>query len=188
MKRNPPIVPLACLACSLALAACGGASAAHTAVLDSDAAASAGNPVAVSPMPGTPDASPDTQISFLGGSGTKVLAVRAVGSRSGVHAGVVRAYSTGTGESFLPAHPFVPGERVTVTAQVSVGGATREAKTGFEIAHQVAVSQTEFPINPGDAHDVQRCRPSQSPRPPSRAPRRGTSSWPPTRPTALPAR
>jgi hypothetical protein len=156
MKRNPPIVPLACLACSLALAACGGASAAHTAVLDADPSSPAGNPVAVSPMPGTPDASPDTQISFLGSRGTKVLAVRAVGSRSGAHAGVLRAYSTGTGESFLPTHPFVPGEHVTVTAQVSTGGATSEAKTGFEIAHQVAVSQTEFPINPGDAHDVQR--------------------------------
>jgi Arylsulfotransferase (ASST) len=153
MKRTRyTIAPLACLACSLALAACGGSSVGT--VLDSDPAPS-GNPVAVSPMPGTPDASPYTQISFLGDSGTRVSDVRVVGSRSGVHAGVLRAYSTGTGESFLPAHPFVAGERVTVTAQVSTGGATREAKTGFAIAHQVQVSQKEFPINRGDPADVQ---------------------------------
>jgi Arylsulfotransferase (ASST) len=143
---------LACLACSLGLAACGG-SAAGT-VLDSDPAPT-GNPVAVSPMPGTPDASPDTQISFLGDAGTRVSDVHAVGSRSGAHAGVLRAYSTGTGESFLPTHPFVAGERVTVTAQVSVGGVTREAKTGFEVAHEAPVSEKEFPINHGDPSDVQ---------------------------------
>ena len=38
-----------------------------------------------------------------------VADVRVVGSRSGAHAGVLRAYSTGTGESFLPAHPFARG-------------------------------------------------------------------------------
>jgi len=148
-----PIAPLACLACSLALVACGGSSA-GSAVLASDPSPG-GNPVAVSPMPGTPDASPQTQISFLGGAGTRVSDVRVVGSRSGVHAGVLRAYSTGTGESFLPARPFLAGERVTVTAEVSAGGATREAKTGFEIAHQAQVSQKEFPINHGDPDDVQ---------------------------------
>ncbi len=158
MRRNRHTISLlACLACSLALAACGGSSA-GTAVLESDPAPT-GNPVAVSPMPGTPDASPDTQISFLGVGGNtdiRVLAVHAVGSRSGVHTGVLRAYSTGNGESFLPAHPFISGERVTVTAQVSVASVTHVAKTGFEIAHQVQVSQKEFPINPGNPHDVQR--------------------------------
>jgi Arylsulfotransferase (ASST) len=153
--ERPLIALLACMACALALAACGGSTAAT--VLDSDPAPGA-NPVAVSPMPGTPDASPDTQISFLGVGGNtdvRVSDVRAVGSRSGVHAGVLRAYSTGTGESFLPAHPFLPGEHVSVVAQVSVGGVTRQAKTGFDIAHQVLVSQKEFPINPGNPHDVQ---------------------------------
>jgi hypothetical protein len=158
MRRNRYTTALlACVACSLALAACGGSSA-STAVLVSDPASTA-NPVVVSPMPGTPDASPDTQVSFLGvgpNTDVRVLAVHAVGSRSGVHAGVLRAYSTGTGESFLPAHPFISGEQVTVTAQVSVAGVAHEARTAFEIAHQVQVSQKEFPINPGDPHDVQR--------------------------------
>jgi hypothetical protein len=148
MVRRSPLVALSAIVCSFVLAACGGASAAHP-----DPAP--GNPVAVSPMPGTPDASPDTQISFLGGPGTRVADVHVVGSHSGVHGGVLRAYSTGTGESFLPARPFVPGEQVTVEAQVSSDGVTREAKTGFAVAHEAPVSEKEFPLNPGDAHDVQ---------------------------------
>ncbi len=147
---------LGALALALALGACGGASPAGPAVLEDTAASVAvANPVAVSPQPGTPDASPDTQISFLGSAGTRVTSVHAVGSRSGVHGGVLRAYSTGTGESFLPAHPFVAGERVSVTATVEVGGAAHPASTSFTIAHQAPVSPKEFPINPGDPHAVQ---------------------------------
>ena len=48
------------------------------------------------------------------------------------------------------AHPFRAGERVTVHAHVGTGGATQPASTTFTIAHQAAVSQKEFPINPGD--------------------------------------
>jgi Arylsulfotransferase (ASST) len=134
------------------LAACGGASPASSAASN----ASAANPVAsssvsVSPQTGTPDASPNTQISFLGGAGTKVSDVHVTGSQSGAHAGVLRAYSTGTGESFLPSHPFRAGEKVTVNAQVN-GAAV---STSFTIAHQAPVSQKQFPLNPGDAKAVQ---------------------------------
>ena len=110
------VLTLAALASPLALVACGDSVSARSAILDADASASAvaPNPVAVSPLPGTADASPGTQISFLGAPGTRVRSVRVRGSRSGVHRGVLRAYSTGTGESFLPAHLFLPGERVTV--------------------------------------------------------------------------
>ena len=107
--------------------------------------------VAVSPQPGTPDASPSTQISFLGGPGTTVTGVRVVGSSSGAHSGSLRAYSTGTGESFLPSHPFRAGEKVTVHAQA--GGTP--VSTSFTIAHQATVSQKQFPLNPGDARAVQ---------------------------------
>ncbi len=117
--------------------------------------AAAANPVTVSPLPGTPDVSPASQISFLGPPGTRVAKVRVVGSRSGVHGGVLRAYSTGTGESFLPAHPFRAGERVTVHASVIAANATRPARTSFTIANQAAVSQKEFPISAGDPHAVQ---------------------------------
>jgi hypothetical protein len=156
LLRQPPLgaaaVPLAALLATTALPACGGASPATSATLGASAAAmAAANPVAVSPMPGTPDASPATQISFLGGPGTQVSAVRVVGSRSGVHAGALRAHSTGTGESFLPSRRFSPGERVTVRAKVA--GAT--ASTSFTIARQATVSEREFPINPGDPRAVQ---------------------------------
>ena len=147
------------LAMCIGLCACGdaGSSGAADAVVTptADLAEAQANPVAVSPLPGTGDASPSTQISFLGGAGTQVSDVHVVGSRSGVHGGVLRAYSTGTGESFLPTHPFLAGEHVTVHARVGTGSATEQASTTFTVAHQARVSQTEFPINPGDAHAVQ---------------------------------
>ncbi len=147
----------AALAITATLSACGSASSATSDVLaaDSAAAVAATNPVAVSPMPGTEDASPSTQISFLGGAGTVVADVHVVGSRSGSDSGVLRPYSTGTGESFLPSHPFTPGERVTVHALVGTGGATHKANTSFTIAHQAPVSQKQFPINAGDPHAIQ---------------------------------
>jgi hypothetical protein len=152
-------LPLAALAACVGLCACGSSSSASPSPPEATAATvaaiAAANPVAVSPEPGTPDASPSTQISFLGPPGTSVSNVHVSGSRSGSHAGVLRAYSTGTGESFLPSHPFVAGESVSVTATVQSGGSTHTATTSFTIAHQAAVSQKEFPINPGNPHAVQ---------------------------------
>jgi hypothetical protein len=157
-----PTVLSVALATCVALCACGSsssaspASASHTVLTaDPPAHASASGPIAVSPQPGTPDASPSTQISFLGPAGTHVSDVRVVGSHSGAHAGVLRAYSTGTGESFLPAHAFATGERVTVSAKVSVGASTYTTSTNFTVAHQVAVSQKEFPLNAGNSSEVQ---------------------------------
>ena len=123
----------ACVAAAL-LSACGSSSS-PPALLpgETPSAASAHAAVTVSPLAGTPDASPATQISFLGAPGTHVSDVRVVGSRSGVHAGRLRAYSTGTGESFLPAQPFLPGERVTVSARLGgarLGGALRGRVAG----------------------------------------------------------
>jgi hypothetical protein len=154
MRRAHSLTAL--LALAGALGGCGGASTASSAVLtDTAARTAASNPVAVSPEPGTPDASSVTQISFLGSGATTVSDVRVVGSRSGTHAGVLRAYSTGTGESFLPAHAFLAGEQVTVTAQVTSAGATSTARSSFTIAHQAPVSQTEFPNNPGNPQSIQ---------------------------------
>jgi Arylsulfotransferase (ASST) len=149
---RPAGVLLAALFTATGVSACGGASPATSATLSAslDAAASAGS-VAVSPMAGTPDASPSTQISFLGGAGIQVSNVRVVGSRSGAHGGSLRAYSTGTGESFLPSKPFRAGEKVTVHAVL--GGAA--VGTSFTIAHQATVSQKQFALNPGDARAVQ---------------------------------
>lgn len=142
---------LGSLSIAVGLSACGGATPATSATLSASVRAAATGGVAVSPQPGTPDASATTQISFLGAPGTKVSDVRVSGSRSGAHSGVLRAYSTGTGESFLPSHPFRAGEKVTVHAQAA-GAAV---STSFTIAHQAPVSQKQFPLNPGDAKAVQ---------------------------------
>jgi Arylsulfotransferase (ASST) len=144
-------VALAGLAGVVSISACGGTTEATSATLSAAVAKPAGAGVAVSPQPGTPDASPATQISFLGGAGTQVSDVHVVGSRSGSHGGVLRAYSTGTGESFLPSHPFSAGEKVTVHADA--GGAA--VSTSFTIADQAPVSQKEFPLNPGDSKAIQ---------------------------------
>jgi hypothetical protein len=161
MRRLRWVVPtIAPVASILALGACGSTSPARSAVLEAETSvgAAAANPVAVSPLQGTPDASPSSQISFLGPRGTRVSHVRVLGSRSGAHPGVLRAYSTGTGESFLPAHPFIAGEHVTVHASIGVGARRRSASTSFTVARRAAVSPTEFPISPGDPHAVQHYR------------------------------
>jgi hypothetical protein len=144
---RPISLPLA-LACSAAaLIACGSTSSAST----PRAGAASTSQVAISPEPGTPDASPTTQISFLGGVATKVLSVVVKGSHSGTHSGSLRAYSTGTGESFIPSHPFSSGERVTVHAQTSAGSVS----TSFTVAHQYTPSKKGFGLNPGNAKEVQ---------------------------------
>jgi hypothetical protein len=170
MQRNDLIAALlALLAATLlavALGSCGGSATSASIALGDEAsvAAAAANPATVSPLPGTPDASPSTQISFLGGAGTTVANVSVVGSRSGAHPGRLQAYSTGTGESFIPAKPFVAGERVTVHALVGVGTGggvpNQPVITTFTIAHQASVSQVQFPLNPGDPHAVQHYRSS----------------------------
>lgn len=155
MGLRPPMV-LCAICAALALGSCGGAASSSGVALGDPQAFVAGtSAVAVSPQPRTPDASASTQISFLGGGATTVTSVRVRGSASGVHSGVLRAYSTGTGESFLPTHHFLPGEHVSVSAQVSVGGVTHTATTSFTVAHQFSVSQKEFPLNHGDPHAVQ---------------------------------
>jgi Arylsulfotransferase (ASST) len=150
-------VPLMALAMCVGLCACGSAApAASSAFEDTSANRAAASAVAVSPQSGTSDASPSTQISFLGPQGTHVAEVHVVGSRSGVHTGVLRAYSTGTGESFLPTHQFVAGEHVTVRARATAGAVSYALSASFTVAHQVSVSQKEFPLNPGNSSEVQR--------------------------------
>jgi hypothetical protein len=74
--------------------------------------------LALSPAPGTPDASPQTQISILGTRPALIRGVDARGDASGDHAGKLRAYSGNRGASFLPDKPFAAGERVHVTLRL----------------------------------------------------------------------
>ena len=149
-------------ALGLVLGACGSSAAdprLPTSVPAADTAAAAANAITVSPLPGTSDASPTTQISFLGGAGTTLSDVKVVGSRSGGHSGKLEAYSTGTGASFLPAAPFAQGETVTVTALVNGGSASGQTvQTKFVVAHQAPIAQAQFPVKPGNPADVQHYR------------------------------
>jgi hypothetical protein len=155
MRRTTGAISVA-LTMAVALCACGGTSSASSGALapTADVSSSSGT-VSVSPLPGTPDASPATQISFLGGAGTKVSDVHVVGSHSGSHGGSLRAYSTGTGESFVPKSRFAEGEHVTVRARVETGGSTQTVSTSFTIANQDTPSQKQFPNNPGNPRAIQ---------------------------------
>jgi Arylsulfotransferase (ASST) len=154
-------VALAVLAMCVGVCACGDSgssnAAAESVTPKADLAEAQANALAVSPLPGTEDASPDTQISFLGERGTKVANVSVVGSRSGNHPGKLIPYSTGTGASFVPNKPFQAGEQVAVHALVGAGSGTPEkpVTTIFTVAHQASVSQAVFPNNPGDPRAIQ---------------------------------
>ncbi|HEX5309620.1 MAG TPA: arylsulfotransferase family protein [Solirubrobacteraceae bacterium] len=158
------LLPLAAAALCAGLCGCGESvfsSADAASVTPSRELAEAkANAVAVSPIPGTEDASPYTQISFLGPAGTKVSNVSVVGSHSGNHSGKLRRYSTGTGESFLLNKPLTPGEQVAVHALVGFGpthpaAPSKPVTSVFAVAHQASVSQSEFAKEPGDSKAVQ---------------------------------
>ncbi len=74
--------------------------------------------VTISPLPGSRDATPQTQISFLGVPSGELNVLSVSGSRTGPHSGQLLAYSTGEGASFVPSHPFAEGEQVTLRARL----------------------------------------------------------------------
>ncbi|HEX4109117.1 MAG TPA: arylsulfotransferase family protein [Solirubrobacteraceae bacterium] len=90
--------------------------------------------VVLSPLPGTPDASPTTQLSILGVPAGGIASVRMVGSRSGAHLGALRAYASAPGASYLPRRSFVPGETVVAQVRLTSGRALR---TSFLIGRYV---------------------------------------------------
>jgi hypothetical protein len=75
--------------------------------------------LALSPAPGTPDASPQTQISVLGTRPALIRGVDVRAQTTGVHTGRLRAYSGNRGVSFVPAQPFAQGEDVDVTLRLT---------------------------------------------------------------------
>jgi hypothetical protein len=106
-------------------------------------------------MPGSRDASPHTQISFLGVPAAELSAVRVWGSRTGFHAGRLHPYSQGNGGSFVLARPFAEGERVTVRARLRVGGSVKPLFDQFAVADQDAISFPPETTHAGKASDVQ---------------------------------
>jgi len=123
--------------------------------------------VTVSPVPGSRDASPRTQISFLGVPVGDLSHVRVLGSRTGAHHGRLLAYSQGDGASFLPSAPFAEGERVTVRAQVRLAGRVHTLSDEFAIGEQDPISTTPEAIHAGGSGGVQSYRSRPGLRPPT---------------------
>jgi len=94
-----------------------------------------GTHLAVSPLPGTYAASPDTQISLLGVPASDLLDIRVSGSQTGRHSGRLQAYSQGDGGSFVLSKPFRPGEQVTVRGKIHSGSKTTPFAYQFVVAH-----------------------------------------------------
>jgi hypothetical protein len=109
----------------------------------------------VSPLSGSRDATPQTQISFLGVPARAISGVSVVGSQTGRHSGRLLAYSQGDGASFVPSRPFAQGERVVVQASVRSGGARRAVLDTFAIADQDPLSRTPERIHRGSPSEVQ---------------------------------
>ncbi len=93
-----------------------------------------GGAVTVSPLPGSRDASPLTQLSFLGVPAAELSVVRVRGSRSGTHPGRLEPYSQGDGASFVPATPFRAGETVAVQATLTSAGHSVPIDFSFQVA------------------------------------------------------
>jgi len=121
--------------------------------------------VTVSPLPGSRDATPQTQISFLGVAASELSVQSVQGSKSGSHSGHLEPYSQGDGASFVPARPFVEGERVTVHATLRLGRARHALADTFAIGHQDPLSTTPRKPHQGSAAEVQsfQSRPDLSP-------------------------
>jgi hypothetical protein len=112
------------------------------ALLDAPAAGA----LTLSPLNGMGDASPDTQISFLGAQAREISSISVVGSRSGSHSGKLRSYVSAPGASFVPARAFTEGERVTASAAVGPKGHARRVSTSFTVAHNIS-----YPLPPNRA-------------------------------------
>jgi hypothetical protein len=133
-KAYLPIRALALLLLVVALgASCASSSASSKQEAEGGADAAAGEPVAVYPLAGTPDASRKSEISFRGIAPRKLTGVRVVGSKSGRHDGRLKPHSDGQGASFIPRKPFQWGEKVTVGANVPLVGASKGV-VSFQIA------------------------------------------------------
>jgi hypothetical protein len=75
------------------------------------------------PGPGWMTASPQTSIVFRGVTAARLRPLRVVGDETGLHKGSLINSRVGIGAIFTPAHPFAPGEHVSVTTAERVRGA-----------------------------------------------------------------
>ncbi len=94
-----------------------------------------GTTVGVSPLPGSYDASPLTQVSFVGVPAADIQHLTVAGSRSGIHGGRLEPYSQGDGASFVPDSPFRAGETVRVRGEIATAAGGRPFAFRFVVAH-----------------------------------------------------
>src|SRR5205085_7165633 len=83
------------------------------------APAAAASALHVIPFPGTPDASPRSQVIFSSLAVAEVRSVSVIGSASGRHSGHLISLPDGRGTAFVPDTPFTGGARANVTPGVS---------------------------------------------------------------------
>jgi Arylsulfotransferase (ASST) len=118
-----------------------------------------GTPLTVSPLPGSLDASPYTQISLLGAPAGAISDVSVTGSATHDHAGRLEPYSQGDGASFLLKSPLAEGENVQVRGRVSVAGAIRSFSFSFTVARRDPIPYTKPTVKPaGKQGEVQTFR------------------------------
>jgi hypothetical protein len=111
--------------------------------------------VTVSPLPGSRDATPQTQISFAGVPASELSVQSVVGTATGRHSGRLEAYSQGDGASFVPSQPFAEGERVTVRARLRAGGRRSALLDTFVVARLDHISTTPATVHPGRSSEEQ---------------------------------
>ncbi|HET8951917.1 MAG TPA: arylsulfotransferase family protein [Solirubrobacteraceae bacterium] len=87
------------------------------------------------PMPGSPVARAETQITLRGVPPERLGAIEVSGSRSGAHPGVLRSHADGQGASFMPERRFEQGETVTVRTGLDIPGA-RDGDFTFTVARR----------------------------------------------------
>ncbi|MCL2768625.1 MAG: arylsulfotransferase family protein [Solirubrobacterales bacterium] len=115
-----------------------------------------GTTLSVSPLPGSYDASPSTQISLLGAPASSIVGLSVRGSATGAHSGRLAAYSQGDGASFLPEKPFRPGETVTVRGAQSRGRALARFQFSFTVSQPDPLPHVKPGAKPaGKRGDVQ---------------------------------
>jgi hypothetical protein len=127
-----------------------------------------GTALAGSPLPGSYDASPLTQISLLGAPRGALGHVRVSGSQTGSHGGRLLGYSQGDGASFVPSRPFSPGETVTVHGAVRAGGRAQAFAYRFVVAWEDVLPYTAPHVpSEADPHEVQHFRSRPDLKPPA---------------------
>jgi hypothetical protein len=104
--------------------------------------------LAVSPLPGSRDVSPYTQISLLGAPARALGDVRVGGSKTGAHRGRLLGYSQRDGASFLPSRPFRSGETVTVRGTLEVGSRRHRYAFSFVVAREDFAAPPPLPHFP----------------------------------------